>query len=184
MVFGIFRAGGRGDWPELVNPREDLTFAKEILAKYLGSMVSALENIEDGEQRAALAKAVEGARRVTSTRFAMQLPALDLDRPHAAWMRNVYQRYFRNAVAGKSLLKSTVVGKLLAIACAIILAGYYAEAYRQARGRDAIDLDCLTDAFRIVEFHITTHSPVIGSYFVGLEDTFAKLAELPIEEIA
>jgi Fe-S-cluster containining protein len=185
IVLSILRVGAPegSRWPLLAAVREELSFPMEILAKYLGSMVSAVEDIDDDERRATLARAVESAQAITSERFAMRLPRLDLAAPTQPWILDTYHRYFRNAVLGKSLLKSSVVGRLLSIACTIALASYYAEAYRQARGTDSVTLDCLTDAFAIVECHIVTHSPLTGSYFLGLEETFAKLAELPVEAL-
>jgi Fe-S-cluster containining protein len=179
MSVAILRAQsqpGRG-WPELNGPLDE-AFAREILGMYVGSMVSAIENIEDEGERHALGQAISAGQTVYSPRFAMALPSLSLEEIQEPWIQDIYQRYFRNVVQGRALLKSTVLGKLLAVACAFVLVRYYAEAYRLARGRQEIDLDCLTDAFGIVEFIIVTHSPTTAGYFLGLEETFSKLSTL------
>lgn len=181
-VLDIVRASASPaeSWPLLAQNNEDLSFPHEILTHYLAFMASAVEDIEELEERANFIHAVSHAQPVFSHRLETELPALELHRCWDGWVLDTFERYLHNLVLGKALLKTTVVSTLLATACAIVLTGLYAEAYRRARGLEKLDLDCLTDAFRIVESDMAaTHKPITSGYFLALEETFLKLAELP-----
>ena len=154
---------------------EELEFALEILKKFVGSMVSAVEDFNDDHQRTAMSTSIDRAESSYSARFELALPTLTLAEPTDEWILKTYQRYFRNAVLGKSLLKSTIVARLLTMASGFVLTSFYAEAYRQSRQLASIDLECLTDAFAITEFHHGAHSPAMAGYGIAMEETFARL---------
>lgn len=154
---------------------EDKDFALEILRKFVASMVTVVENIDSDDERFALSSKIEAGERAYSARFALPLPTLSLDEPEQDWVREIYHRYFRNAVLGKAMLTSTVVAKLLRMASGFVLTSFYAEAYRQARLLPAVELECLTDAFAITEFHHGSHSPALAGYSQTMEQTYAYI---------
>lgn len=185
LVLSILRARPGGeDWPDLAT-REDTSFPRELYAKYLGSLVSTVEILTDPAMREDFAPALAVREEIPGDRSAMALPALVLDHPLDEWALGTYERYFRNAVLGKSLLKGTVVSKLLATASAMVLAGHFAQALhaRRGSGEEVWHLDCWTEAFRLVECDIITHTDASDLYVIGLEETFIKLAEFPLEEL-
>ena len=159
----------------LVPAADELEFASEILKKFVSSMITVVENIEDDDQRSAASIAIERGEPFYSPRFALKLPTLIASEPSEVWIQATYERYFRNAVLGKSLLKSTVVSRLLTMASGFVLTSYYAEAYRQSRRLSNVDLECLIDAFSITEFHQGSHSPSMAGYALAMEETFARL---------
>jgi Fe-S-cluster containining protein len=178
-------AGGEGQpWPPLALGLEDTEFPRELLAKYLGLVVGSLENEQDEATRNLFISFVQDGLLVTSGQFGMELPPMSLLPSTQGWVLQTYQRYFRNAVLGKSLLKTTVLSRLLATACAITLVGFYAEAFRLARGEDQVNLQSLTDAFEIVEVRVATHTKLTEPFFSDLERTFEKIAKLPIDELS
>ena len=165
---------GKIDLERRLSP-EDLEFTLELLRKFLGSMISAVENIDEDSVRRELALAVETGQSVVSERFGLTLPPLSTGEPEATWVLEVYSRYYRNALVGKAALRSTLIARLYTMACELILTSYYAEAFRLDRGLTVLDLDCLTDAFGIVEFHHGIHSPAMGRFGLALEETFRTL---------
>lgn len=154
---------------------EDMEFALEILKKFSSSMVSAVENIEEDTARRVLATAVEAGEVTFSARFELTMPALSLEEPRQDWVREIYHRFFRNAILGKALLRSTVVGKLLVMASGLALTSFYAEAYRRTRELEDLDLQCVIDAFAITEFHHGAHSPAMAGYSQSMEETYSYI---------
>jgi hypothetical protein len=183
IVLAILRAAqdptAPGDWPNLAT-LEDVDFAMEVMLKYLGSLVCAVENIDTAPDREAFLSALQSGNPTLSRRFAMELPGLAFH-PLDDWARDGFRRYFHNAVLGKSLLKSTVVSRLLGCCCALYLAGFYAQAYLQARGAKASHLECWVDAFHLVEVEIVTHSRAGDLFFLVMEQTFRQIASFPME---
>lgn len=179
MLLDVFQVASRpfGGWPPLATPGADLGFAKEICAKLLGSLVSSVEKTDDEGERVAMARTFGEGLSVRSTRFGITLPPLDLDCSYPGWMLDTYHRYFRNAILGKALLKSTVTGKLLALAAAVVLSDVYAQGYARARGLDEVDMEALIDGFRVVENDILTHNPVATEFFAAWEETFRAISD-------
>lgn len=167
-------------WPDLKGGGHDLSFAREILSKLLGFLVAIFERCEDGQRGLAVARAVEQGLSISSGPLEMILPPLNLEPPSADWVQTTYHRYFRNAFQGKAVLRSTVASKLLEVAAALALTSYYAEAYRQARGLEALDLETLTDAFALVESELATHNPAAAGDFTPWEETFRRLSDFGI----
>lgn len=154
---------------------EDTDFALEILRKFASSMVSVVENIDENSDRQALAAAVEAGEITFSSRFELTMPPLSLDEPNQDWILEIYHRYFQNAILGKALLRSTVVGKLLVMASGFALTNFYAEAYRRTRELETLDLQCVIDAFAITEFHHGAHSPAMAGYSQAMEETYSYI---------
>jgi hypothetical protein len=177
LVLDVCRASSLDQgWSSVGLVIENTEFPKELLVRYLGLVILSLENEQDLATFDALAVSIEDGETFYSSRFAMNLPALSAEPPGDGWILDTYHRYFRNAVLGKSLLKTTVVARLLATACAIALTGFYAQAYGEARGDEPIQLQDLIDAFEIVEVKVATHTRVTEPFFADLERTFAKVA--------
>ena len=182
LILGLFRVLADGvpeQWPELTPILEDTEFPVELLRKYLGSLVASNERLE-GDEHDALARAVEQGEGVRLERMGLDMPALSTEPPAQTWIQGTFLRYIGNAVLGKALLSPSVLHRLLALACAIPLTQYYAEGYRAARGLSEIDLACLTDAFRVVDGELITHTHATAPYFDGLRSTFQRLSEFPL----
>ncbi len=170
-------------WPPIPLGRIDLEFPRELFTSYLAALIGTLEPFVQDGPGALLVRAVEEGRPVRLERLGLDLPPLSLAPPVQPWLLDLLERYFRDAVLGKSILKSSVISRLLCLACAMALTMHFAEAYRLQRGLEEIGLEEVTDAFRLVESDLTTHSTVTAGYYDELADTFARLATFS-EEIA
>lgn len=165
-----------GAWPPIPLERIDLEFPRELFASYLAALIGTLERfVQDGPTQQ-LVEAIENGRPVRLERLDLELPPLSLEPPPQAWLLEIFERYFRDAVLGKSMLKSSVVSRLLGLACAMALTLHFAEAYRLQRGLPEVGLGEVTDAFRLVESDLTTHATVTAAYYRGLAQTFARVA--------
>lgn len=169
------------EWGEIPMGTVDLEFPSELLTSYLAALIGTLERFEDDGSADVFSQAVEAGQAVRLNRLRLALPPLSLEPPGEPWFLEILERYVRDAVLGKSMMKSTVVSRLLSLACAMALVAHFAEALRRQRGLSALGLEEVTDAFRLVESDLTTHSTVTAAYYHGLADTFARLVALPEE---
>lgn len=167
VVLGVLRCDASSEeWPALTDAREDVSFAAEMFARFLESITASLADEDSAEvwQRA---------------EYAVTLS--DLAAPQEIFLREILDRYVRNAVLGKSLLKTTVVERLLVCASVVALVGCYARACEAARGGTSLTLEAVTEAFDLMEVRVATHSRELNHVFAGMEETFAKIAALPVE---
>jgi Fe-S-cluster containining protein len=181
-VLAILRCDADQPWPDLTPTRaEDISFAQEMLAKFLGNIAASLEVLENEDDWQAFSRAVESGQPVASQEFGTVIPGMSLEAPAEEFLREIINRYVRNAVLGKALLKSTVVERLLVCACVIPLVSFYGRAYQTARDESSLTLEAVTLAFEKIEIGVATHTRSLAHVFAGMADTFAEIAALPEE---
>ncbi len=167
------------DWETLAWGREDLDFAREMFVKFVSFLASTVEEEPNPDLREAYALAIEEGRPAYSATFKLNLKARVSIASMDPWVLEIFDRYFRNAVLGKAILKPTVVSKMLAITMAIELASLFAGGLSERRGEKALSLESMTEAFEIVEYDFITHRDGSVPMFLGLESTLLEVVGLP-----
>lgn len=171
------------DWPALATVNEDLSFPKEILTKFLATMVASLEDEDELADRIALITKLETGGSITSQRLDVEMPPLRLELAEGSLLFEVFDRFFRNMVLGKGLIKTTIIERLLTTLCAMVIVDYYSRGYQTVRQESTPSLESITLAFDIVEMNIVTHNQSLNHVFHRMTDTFQKLADLPVDVI-
>lgn len=167
------------DWSTLAWGREDLNFAREMFDKFVSFLASTVEEEPDPDLREAYALAIEEGRPAYSITFDLHLPARVPVADLEPWILEIFDRYLRNAILGKALLRPSVVAKLLANAMATELVSLFAGGIRNKRQEESMTLETITEAFDIVECDFITHRDGSIPMFLGLESTLLEVVQLP-----
>lgn len=185
-VLAILRCDASSEeWPDLRSTHnEDISFPQEMLAKFLGNIAASLEAEEDESAWHQYSRAVENGLPVKSEVLGVIIPPLSLGAPKEDFLLEIIDRYIRNAVLGKALLKSTIIERLLVCACVIPLVSFYGRAHQAVRGDSTLTLEAVTLAFEQIEIGVATHTRSLAHVFAGMADTFAKIAALPVEYVS
>jgi hypothetical protein len=180
LAYRTMAAGGGEErvesWPSLKGAVPDPQFLRELLLIYLTSITSILENESNPAGRAGYGEAMLSGGLLPSCYMKGLLPSLDLDRRMSEQTRQLFHRYFRNRLVGKTLLSPSIVAGLLATAIAYAMLTFYAEGFRLDRGEQEITLEALTLAFEVVEADAVSHSRVMAPFFIDFEATLGRLA--------
>ncbi len=149
----------------------DGDFEEAVLSMFTASVVALLENPDDAEGRQPFSEALLAGESLQSHRHQVLLPLFSLRQPEAAWVKNVFHRYFQNAIFGKSLLTTSVVSRLLCLACAYTLFMFYGDVFKSSESVQALSLSALTKAFELVESELVVHTRSVDQLFLTFETT-------------
>ena len=161
-------------WPDFTQVTREEAFDLSLLAMFSASVIALWELPNAPQQRQAFSQALLQGEELRSDRHALTLPRLDFLPADQPLLRETFQRYWENAIFGKSLLAGPVVSRLLTLACGFALTLYYAEAFRQQAGAEQVDLQALIRAFELVEADLVSHTRSADPLFLAFESTLQQ----------
>lgn len=165
------------DWSSIRGGPREGDFEEAVLAMFSASVVALLENPDEPESRQPFSEAMLSGQQLFSERHQVALPEFSLGQPQPEWVVAVFQRYFQNAIFGKSLLTTSVVSRLLCLACAYTLVMYYGEAFKGSE--TDLSLEALTKAFELVESELVVHTRSVDELFLTFETTLVSAYACP-----
>lgn len=171
-------AAGLARSPErLISLRREDPFEESVLAMICASVIALWELPDSPELRQSFSQAVLGGEPLASERHGMALPVFDFGPTPSPLLVPIFERYFQNAVLGKTLLAAPLLQRLLALACGYALVVYYGEAFRQAGGGGEWNLELASRAFELVEGDLVTHTASADELFAVFASTLLPARE-------
>lgn len=153
---------------------EDCSLEEALLTMYLQGLVMAVETQDHLERQQLVGEALQGGGAVVSVHGGVTLPLFSLEACQSPLLLEAFERYALNMIAGKNLLRPSVIRQLLALACTYPLLSFYCEAFRKDRGEAELTLEAMTLAFEVVESELN-HSANMAPFFIDFEATLEKL---------
>lgn len=164
-------------WPDLRASREE-TFEESVLAMFCGSIIALWELPDNADGRQAFSQGLLAGDPPHSKRHSMPLPAFGFYPVDSALTREIFARYFENAIFGKALLSAPVLDRLLGLACAFTLASYYELAFRHSAGLEQASCSTIARAFELVEGDLFTHTrsadPLMAAFSTTLFQAYQE----------
>ena len=177
IVGAVIRGEETSPWPDLSTVIREEPFEESLLAMFCASVIALWELPDHPEDRQAFSQAVLSGLPVHSQRYDLPLPSLDFGKAEGQLIET-FDRYFANAIHGKSLLAGPVVSRLLALACGCALVMYYGNAFRQAEGAAELSWKALSRAFELVEADLVTHTRSADPLFAAFEGSLCQAHQI------
>ncbi len=159
------------DWQSLEDPPSGDDFEEMVLTMICASLIALLELPTEPESRHEMSQAVQSGQAVLGPRHQITLPPFSLQEEPDGLLQDCLERYYRNALFGKTLLSDTVVSRLLLLSAGYALVVAYSQAFEAVTESRK---EAIARAFELVEAELLTHSHSVSPIFISLEETLCQ----------
>lgn len=164
-------------WPPPAGSPIEEEFLEEIMTSYLVAIIPLIEAQKTELDINSYMDKLMAREQVYSNHLEALAPVLDPKRSMSSWAMGRYHDYYKNQVAGKTLVDPSVVVRLLSLAIDFAILAHYAEGARRIRKEDEISVDSLTQAFYIMGGAELSHSQALLNFYQDFEATLPKLLD-------
>lgn len=152
-------------------------FDLELLSMVSCNLIAVTEDLTEPQQRAELGSRLWNGGFYDSPKLGARLAGFHLLQPVHHELRELLERYVRQAILGKRLLLGTVVSRLLALACGLSILLLYQRALEDKESPGVLSPLATDRAFTLVESELLSHTRSFDGFFQEFEEALGSIRD-------